>query len=244
MSGSPTTTIVASQGYRGNVLDDASIRSENNETVPRFAVRPCFAARAYSPSRRRSGCGSRSSCTSTARPSDTTALATFPRGSRSGARHPGRRCSSRATTRTSSGSTRSRTPRCCPACTTSATATSTLQGYSKRHCTRGELEALSAHDDLDIVLTHEAPAGVRFERHRRGEGFLSEAAGLDELLLKTRPRVHFFGHHHTRLDAVVVGVRCLGLNKGHCPGGLVAIEMKPGKPGWRLLGEWPPKEPR
>lgn len=120
----------------------------------------------------------------------------------------------------------------------------TLQGYAKRHYTRDEIAALSEHGGLDIVLTHDAPAGVRFERHRRGEGFLSEAAGLDELLAKTRPRVCFFGHHHTRLDAEVAGVRCLGLNKGHYPGCLVAIEMRAGERDWRLLGEWPPKEPR
>ena len=85
---------------------------------------------------------------------------------------------------------------------------------------------------------------MRFERHRRGEGFISEAAGLDELLARTRPRVCFFGHHHMRLDAEVAGVRCLGLNKGHYPGCLVAFEMNPGVREWQLLGEWPPKEPR
>jgi Icc-related predicted phosphoesterase len=120
----------------------------------------------------------------------------------------------------------------------------TLQGYAKRHYTRDEIETLSARDDLDVVLTHDAPAGVRFERHRRGEGFLSEAAGLDELLEHTQPRVCFFGHHHTRLDAEVAGVPCLGLNKGPYPGCLVAIEMKPGERTWQVLGEWPPKEPR
>lgn len=120
----------------------------------------------------------------------------------------------------------------------------TLQGYAKRHYTRDEIAALSTRGGLDIVLTHDAPAGVRFERHRRGEGFLSDAAGLDELLVKTRPRVCFFGHHHTRLDAEVAGVPCLGLNKGHYPGCLVAIEMKPGERAWTLLGEWPPKKPR
>jgi hypothetical protein len=118
----------------------------------------------------------------------------------------------------------------------------TLQGYAKRHYTRDEIAALSTRGDLDIVLTHDAPRGVRFERHRRGEGFLSEAAGLDELLVKTRPRVCFFGHHHTRLDAEVAGVPCIGLNKGHYPGCLVAIEMTARGRKWRVLGEWPRKE--
>lgn len=119
-----------------------------------------------------------------------------------------------------------------------------LQGYAKRHYTRDEIATLSARADLDIVLTHDAPAGVRFERHRRGEGFVSEAMGLDELLAKTQPRVCFFGHYHARVAAEIAGLRCLGLNKGHYPGCLVAIEMKPGERVWTLLGEWPPKEPR
>ena len=55
----------------------------------------------------------------------------------------------------------------------------TLQGYAKRHYTSDEIAALSTRGGLDIVLSHDAPAGVRFERHRRGEGFPSEAAGLD-----------------------------------------------------------------
>jgi len=118
---------------------------------------------------------------------------------------------------------------------------STLQGYAKRHYTRDEIEALSEVSNLAVVLTHDAPAGVRFDRHRRGEGFMSEAAGLDELLARTRPRVCFFGHHHTRVDAEVAGV---GLNKGHYPGCLVAFEMKPGERAWRVLGEWPPKPSR
>jgi len=117
-----------------------------------------------------------------------------------------------------------------------------LQGYAKRHYTRDEIELLSEEINLDIVLTHEAPAGVRFPRHRRGEGFISEAMGLDTLLSRTQPRVCFFGHHHTRVDADVAGVPCLGLNKGPHPGCLVAIEMKAGEKAWRLLGEWPLRE--
>lgn len=114
-----------------------------------------------------------------------------------------------------------------------------LAGYSKRHYTRDEIERLSTHAGLDIVMTHDAPKGVRFPRHRRGEGFESDAAGLDELLTRTNPRVCFFGHHHTRLDAEVRGVPCVGLNKVARPGNLVAVEMMPGERGYEVLGEWP-----
>ncbi|MFI5301603.1 MAG: metallophosphoesterase [Polyangiales bacterium] len=117
-----------------------------------------------------------------------------------------------------------------------------LQGYQKRHYTRDEVAALGARDELDVVLTHDAPAGVVFERHRQGARFVSDATGLDDLLARTRPRVRFFGHHHTRIDAEVAGVRCIGLNKVGYPGHLVAIEMRPGEPAWRVLGEWPRRE--
>src|SRR5882672_9946051 len=64
--------------------------------------------------------------------------------------------------------------------------------------------------------------------------------GLDVLLAKVQPRVCFFGHHHTRVDAEVEGVRCIGLNKVGRPGNLVAIDMEPGPGtrGWSLLGEF------
>ncbi|MBK8011724.1 MAG: metallophosphoesterase [Deltaproteobacteria bacterium] len=88
-----------------------------------------------------------------------------------------------------------------------------LQGYAKRHFTRDEIETLSKSAGVDILLVHDAPAGVRFERHRRGLGWMSEAAGLDQLVAAVRPRVCFFGHHHTWVDSEVAGVRCIGLNK-------------------------------
>ena len=93
-----------------------------------------------------------------------------------------------------------------------------LQGYAKRHYTSDEIERLANTACVDIVLTHDAPAGVRFERHRRGRGYTNEAEGLEMLLTKLRPRVCLFGHHHTRADAEVSGVRCLGLNKIAMPG--------------------------
>jgi hypothetical protein len=114
-----------------------------------------------------------------------------------------------------------------------------LRGYSKRHYTADEIEALSTGEDIDVLLVHDAPAGVRFERHRQGQGYVSEARGLDELVRRARPRVCFFGHHHTRVDAEIAGVRCLGLNKVARPGNLVAFEIAAGRPDWRHLGEWP-----
>jgi uncharacterized protein YeaO (DUF488 family) len=57
-----------------------------------------------------------------------------------------------------------------------------LHGYAKRHYTREEIERLSTVRGVDVMLVHDAPAGVRFEQHRRGPGWVSDAAGLDDLL--------------------------------------------------------------
>ncbi len=112
-----------------------------------------------------------------------------------------------------------------------------LQSYAKRHYTFDEVERLARAGRIDILLTHDAPAGVRFERHRRRKGYISETAGLDMLLARVRPRVCFFGHHRARVDAVVAGVRCIGLNKVGMPGNLVAIDLdpEPGSRAWSLL---------
>lgn len=106
-----------------------------------------------------------------------------------------------------------------------------LQGYARRHYTHDEVER-AAGEGADIVLTHDAPAGVCFPR------YVSHAAGLDWALARSRPRVCFFGHHHARVDAVVSGVQCIGLNKVACPGHLVAVALETPGRQWSLLGEW------
>jgi len=118
-----------------------------------------------------------------------------------------------------------------------------LQGYAKRHYTREDIDKLIATGPVDVLLTHDAPAGVVFERHRRGLNWPSETAGLDDLVRGVRPRVCFFGHHHTRLDSEIGGVRCIGLNKVRMPGNLVAVEMPERGREWSVLGEWPPCSP-
>ena len=93
------------------------------------------------------------------------------------------------------------------------------------------------------MLTHDAPAGVRFAHHRRGAGYISEAAGLDVFLTQGQLRVCLFGHHPTRLDAKVAGVPCIGLNKIGMPGNLLAIDIEPSKQNWSLLEEYGPSCP-
>ncbi|HEY1802892.1 MAG TPA: hypothetical protein VGG45_00270 [Terracidiphilus sp.] len=113
-----------------------------------------------------------------------------------------------------------------------------LQGYARRHYTHDEVERLSNSGALDLLLTRDAPAGIRFLHHRRGVGYTSEAAGLDLVLRRTKPLACFFGHHHARVDAEVAGVRCIGLNKIGRPRNLVAIEIDSARRAWTILAEY------
>lgn len=96
-----------------------------------------------------------------------------------------------------------------------------LFGAEKAHYTHDEVEALGKCAGIDILLLHDAPAGVRF-----AAGHTSEAAGLHELIARTRPLACFFGHHHERINVKLPGARiCMGLNLiGHA-GNLVAFEF-------------------
>jgi len=118
-----------------------------------------------------------------------------------------------------------------------------LRQRARRHFTRDEVERLCDHGPLDILLLHDAPDGVEFTwRHKDGSvrrRFSSGAEGLTRVVAATRPTVCFFGHYHTRLDAEVDGVPCIGLNKVRCPGHLVAVDIKSTSREFTVLGEWP-----
>lgn len=92
-----------------------------------------------------------------------------------------------------------------------------------------------------------AAAGVEFTWRRKDGSvrrrYESEAEGLAEVVDRTRPRICFFGRHHTRLDAEIAGVRCIGLNKVAMPGNLVALDMLARGRGFEILGGWPNREP-
>jgi hypothetical protein len=122
---------------------------------------------------------------------------------------------------------------------------STLKQRARRHFTRDEVERLCSREPIDVLLLHDAPAAVEFVwRHKDGSvrrRFSSEAHGHDDAIARIRPRLVLFGHHHTRLDVDVHGVRCMGLNKVRCPGNLVAIEIDGAAGSFTALGEWPPR---
>lgn len=98
-----------------------------------------------------------------------------------------------------------------------------LQGADKAHYTLDEITALGGH--LDVLLLHDAPAGVRF-----AAGHTSAAAGLRELVERVHPSVCFFGHHHERIAVTIAGVPCRGLNLIGHPGNLVAFDCTPRSP--------------
>lgn len=45
-----------------------------------------------------------------------------------------------------------------------------LQGYARRHYTHDEVDRLGTSGAFDLLLTRDAPAGIRFTHHRRGPG--------------------------------------------------------------------------
>jgi len=118
-----------------------------------------------------------------------------------------------------------------------------LRSRAQRHFTHDEVERLSARGQLDVLLLHDAPAGVEFTWRRKDGSvrrrYASEAEGLAQALDATQPIVCFFGHHHTRLDATITGVPCLGLNKVRMPGNLVAINIDSRRRVYDVLGERP-----
>ena len=121
-----------------------------------------------------------------------------------------------------------------------------LQSRAKRHFTRDEVERMCGRRGVDVLLLHDAPGGVEFT-WRRADGsvrrrYQSEAEGLAQAVVGTRPRICFFGHHHTRVHTEVAGIQCIGLNKVAMPGNLVALDMPARGRGYEILGEWPRPE--
>lgn len=108
-----------------------------------------------------------------------------------------------------------------------------LKQAAKRHFTREEVDALSRRGHLDLILFHDAPAGIQFG-HK-----VSATEGLADVVARCRPRLVLFGHHHRRVDAEIAGVRCMGLNRGGAPGSLVALSVEEGSKAIEVLGEWP-----
>jgi hypothetical protein len=111
-------------------------------------------------------------------------------------------------------------------------------GASRSATILGPLMAVSLLAARDARADERPPPPKGWVVVPHGAGWVSEAVGLDQLVAGVHPKVCFFGHHHTRVDGDVAGVRCIGLNKVMRPGNLVAIDIEP-RGEWSILGEWP-----
>ncbi len=76
----------------------------------------------------------------------------------------------------------------------------------RRHFVRDEVEACKRMQDVDVLLTHEAPRPFRVGRMDAGK------TPINEVLVAMQPHLHLFGHHHRFAEADVKGVRSVCLD--------------------------------
>lgn len=93
-----------------------------------------------------------------------------------------------------------------------------LNGKARAYYVAEEVERL-AKSRADILVFHDAPAGIDFDR------YTSQAGGLGELVDQVRPRVVLFGHHHQSRTGCRSGVPYFGLNLLGRPGDVAVIEV-------------------
>ncbi|PSP86256.1 metallophosphoesterase [Halobacteriales archaeon QS_1_68_17] len=80
-----------------------------------------------------------------------------------------------------------------------------LRGDRRRHFTRGDVARLAAVDDVDVLLTHEAPTGLL------SYGYDPGCEHVDDLLDATDPDLCLVGHHHRHRAAEIRGCRVVSL---------------------------------
>jgi uncharacterized protein len=80
----------------------------------------------------------------------------------------------------------------------------------RRHFVREEVDACKQMEEVDILLTHEAPRPFRVASGGRGND--AGKTPINEILAATKPRLHLFGHHHRFVEMEVHGVRCVCLD--------------------------------
>ena len=80
-----------------------------------------------------------------------------------------------------------------------------LEGDRRRHFVRDDVERLAALDDVDVLLTHEAPRGLL------NYGYDPGCAHVNDLLAATDPALCLVGHHQRHRDAEIEGCRVVSL---------------------------------
>ncbi len=94
-----------------------------------------------------------------------------------------------------------------------------VTGWARRHYLAADLARLAANADggIDVLLTHEPPAGEFTECHApsgfKRRSWKAMGEGQAELVASLRPRICLSGHLHARVERTVAGVRAVGLHK-------------------------------
>jgi Icc-related predicted phosphoesterase len=80
-----------------------------------------------------------------------------------------------------------------------------LSGERRRHFVRDDVERLKQVDDVDVLLTHEAPHGVVYY------GYDAGCERVDELLDALDPDLCLVGHHERHVEAEYGDTRVVSL---------------------------------
>ncbi|WP_222916259.1 metallophosphoesterase [Natrinema sp. SYSU A 869] len=80
-----------------------------------------------------------------------------------------------------------------------------LVGERRRHFTREDIERAAELEDIDVLLTHEAPNGLL------SYGYDPGCEYVDDLLETISPELCLVGHHHRHREAEIAGTRVVSL---------------------------------
>ena len=80
-----------------------------------------------------------------------------------------------------------------------------LTGDRRRHFTHEDVERVAALEDVDVLLTHEAPTGLL------SYGYDPGCEHVTDLLAATDPDLCLVGHHHRHREATIRDVRVVSL---------------------------------
>ncbi len=78
-----------------------------------------------------------------------------------------------------------------------------------KYYNRSDIEQVAALTDIDILLTHEAPAGIFQDDLGLGR------REIMELVERLQPRMAFCGHHHSRFETTIGQTRMIALDYPH-----------------------------
>ncbi|WP_276300462.1 metallophosphoesterase family protein [Halorussus lipolyticus] len=81
-----------------------------------------------------------------------------------------------------------------------------LHGERRRHFVRGDVAAVKQLEDVDVLLTHEAPHGLPVS-----EDYEVGCQYIDELIEAVEPQLCLVGHHHQHAEMTYDNTRVVSL---------------------------------